>query len=157
MTVPFMTTTVSQRAELQGRPLENRMTSTQTNTNRWQAFALLAVILSAIGIYGLIAYSVSQRTHEIGIRMALGARSEDVLRMVLREGLRLALIGGTAGLVLALPLPSVFAAISPDLHNREPWLYIVVAITILAVAVLATYLPARRAARIDPMHALRQE
>jgi len=121
------------------------------------AFALLAVILSAIGIYGLIAYSVSQRTHEIGIRMALGARSEDVLRMVLREGLRLALIGGTAGLVLALPLPSVFAAISPDLHNREPWLYIVVAITILAVAVLATYLPARRAARIDPMHALRQE
>jgi predicted permease len=119
-------------------------------------FALLAMVLSAIGIYGLIAYSVDQRSHEIGIRMALGARRQDVLRMVLREGVKMTLIGGAIGLVMSLPLPKVFAAIFYDLHVAEPRIYILVPITILMVAVLATYIPAQRAARLEPTTALRQ-
>jgi putative ABC transport system permease protein len=120
-------------------------------------FAALALILAAIGIYGLIAYSVGQRTHEIGIRMALGARGEDVLRMILREGMKMAVIGGTIGFVIALPLPRLFAAIFFDLRVNEPQLYLVVPLIVFAVAVLAAYIPARRAARVDPMNALRQE
>jgi len=121
------------------------------------SFALLSLVLSAIGIYGLIAYSVGQRTHEIGIRMALGARSQDVLRMVLAEGMKLTAIGGAVGLALALPLPKVFNAMFFDLHVSEPQVYFIVPIGILVVAMFATYVPARRAARVDPMNALRQE
>jgi putative ABC transport system permease protein len=120
-------------------------------------FAVLALVLAAIGIYGLIAYSVGQRTHEIGIRMALGARSPDVLRMVLRDGIKLAVMGGAVGFVMALPLPKIFAAIFFDLHVHEPRLYFIVPAAVLTVAVVATYIPARRAARVDPMRALRQE
>jgi predicted permease len=120
-------------------------------------FAILALILAAIGIYGLISYSVGQRTHEIGIRLALGAKNADVLRMILREGLKMSAIGGTIGLALALPLPKIFDALFPGLHLREPWLYFIVPIAILAVAMLATYIPARRAMRVDPMVALRYE
>jgi putative ABC transport system permease protein len=125
--------------------------------NVLSTFALLALLLAAIGIYGLIAYSVGQRSHEIGIRMALGARRQDVLRMVLGEGMRMAAVGGAIGLVIALPLPKLFGAIFFDLHVNEPWVYFVVPVAILMVAMLATYVPARRAARVEPMAALRQE
>jgi putative ABC transport system permease protein len=121
------------------------------------AFAAMALILAAIGIYGLIAYSVGQRIPEIGIRMALGAKTTDVLRMVLAEGAKISLIGVLAGLALALPLPRVFTAMFEDLHFSALWIYAVVAITILVVAIFATYIPARRAAHVDPMRALRQE
>ena len=121
------------------------------------SFALLALILAAIGIYGLIAYSVGQRTHEIGIRMALGARNADVLRMVLREGMKMTAIGAAVGLALALPLPKLFDAMFYGLHLREPRLYFIVPIAIFMVAILAAYVPARRATRVDPMTALRQE
>jgi predicted permease len=120
-------------------------------------FAGLALALAAIGIYALIAYSVGQRTHEIGIRMALGAKSQDVLRMVLGEGAKMAIIGGLVGLALALPLPRIFRAMFFDLQVGEPRIYMVVALTILLVAIVAAYIPARRAARVDPMKALRQE
>ena len=120
-------------------------------------FAILALILAAIGIYGLIAYSVGHRTHEIGIRLALGANSPDVLRMVLWEGLKMTAIGGAIGLAMALPLPKLFDAMFFGLHFREPGLYFIVPIAILAVAMLATYIPARRATRVDPMVALRYE
>jgi putative ABC transport system permease protein len=120
-------------------------------------FALLALILAAIGIYGLIAYSVGQRSHEIGIRIALGAKSGDVLRMVLGEGMKMAVVGGMVGLLLSLPLPKLFGAMFFDLHVSEPRLYVIVPAAVLLVAVLATYIPARRAARLDPMSALRQE
>jgi predicted permease len=119
------------------------------------SFALLALILAAIGIYGLVAYSVGQRTHEIGVRMALGARNPDVLRMVLRDGFKMTAIGAAVGLALALPLPKVFDAMFYSLHLREPRLYLIVPAAILAVATLATYIPARRAAGVDPMIALR--
>jgi len=121
------------------------------------AFAILALVLAAIGIYGLIAYSVGQRAYEIGIRMAMGARSQDILRMIFREGLNMTLIGGAIGLALSLPLPRVFEAIFIDTRVHEPGLYIFVPMVILAVATLATYVPAHRAARVDPMNALRQE
>lgn len=120
-------------------------------------FATLALILAAIGIYGLIAYSVGQRTHEIGIRMALGASNPDVLRMVLWQGMKMTAIGAAVGLVLALPLPKVFEAMFYGLHLSEPRLYFLVPLAIIAVAMLATYIPARRATHIDPMAALHQE
>jgi len=121
------------------------------------SFAFLALILAAIGIYGLIAYSVGQRTHEIAIRLALGAKRPDVLRMILRDGMKMTAIGAAVGLALALPLPKVFDAIFYGLHLREPRLYFLVPITILVVALLATYIPARRASRVDPMSALHQD
>jgi predicted permease len=135
----------SQRA---GNPLFLRMLGT---------FAILALILAAIGIYGLIAFSVGQRTHEIGIRMALGAKSQDVLRMVLAEGMRMTAIGGAVGLAMALPLPKIFGAIFFDLHVSEPVIYFIVPVALVVVALGATYLPARRAAQLEPMSALRQE
>jgi putative ABC transport system permease protein len=121
------------------------------------SFALLALILAAIGVYGLIAYSVGQRTHEIGIRMALGARSSDVLLIVLREGMKMTGIGAAIGLALALPLPKVFDAMFYGLHLREPRLYFIVPAAIFMMAILATYIPARRATRVDPIVALHQE
>ena len=120
-------------------------------------FALLALILAAIGIYGLIAYSVSQRTHEIGIRIALGARSQDVLGMVLGQGVKMTAVGALVGLAMALPLPKVFGAIFFDLRVGEPRVYFIVPIAIFVVATLATYVPARRAAQTDPMSALRHD
>jgi predicted permease len=120
-------------------------------------FAVLALALAGIGIYGLIAYSVGQRTHEIGIRIALGAGRSDVLRIVLWEGLKMTGIGAAIGLVMALPLPKVFEAMFFDLHLQEPRLYFGLPIAIVVVAALATYIPARRAARVDPMVALRYE
>ena len=120
-------------------------------------FALSALVLAAIGIYGLIAHSVGQRTHEIGIRVALGASRPDVVRMILWEGSKMTLIGAAIGFALALPLPKVFAAMFFDLHLGEPRVYLVVPGAIFLVALLATYLPARRATRVDPMSALRQE
>jgi putative ABC transport system permease protein len=121
------------------------------------SFAVLALILSAIGIYGLVAYSVSERSYEIGLRMALGAGTSQVLRMVLGEGLHMTIAGGAVGLVLALPLPRLLDAIFYDLRVHEPVLYLLVPAAILVVAMVATYIPARRATRVDPMAALRQE
>jgi putative ABC transport system permease protein len=121
------------------------------------SFAILALVLAAIGIYGLVAYSVGQRTHEIGIRMALGAKSRDVQRMILWEGMKMTALGATVGLAMALPLPKTFDAMFYGLHLREPRLYFIVPTAIFLVAMLATYIPARRATRVDPMVALRYE
>ena len=121
------------------------------------SFALLALILAAIGIYGLVAYSVGQRTHEIGIRVALGAEGSQVLRMVLWEGLKMTAIGAAVGLIMALPLPKMFEAMFYGLHIQEPGLYFLVPIAMAGVTMLATYIPARRAMRVDPIVALRYE
>ncbi len=126
-------------------------------TRSLAGFAFMALLLAALGIYGLIAYSVGQRTYEIGIRMAMGAKSQDVLRMIFREGLMMMAIGGAIGFAMSLPLPKVFGAMFFDLHVNEPRLYLLVPVIVIAVACLATYIPARRAARVDPIHALRQE
>ena len=121
------------------------------------SFAFLALMLAAIGIYGLIAYSVAQRTYEIGIRIARGAKRQDILKMIFREGMTMTAIGGAIGLALSLPLPKVFEAMFIDTHVHEPSLYFLVPLVIMAVALLAMYVPARWAARVDPMNALRQE
>ena len=131
-----------------GNPLFQRILGT---------FAVLALVLASIGIYGLIAYSVGQRTHEIGIRMALGAKSPDVLRMVLWQGLKLTIIGMAVGVVLALPLPKLFSSMLYDVHIDAPGLYFAVPAALALVTMLATYIPARRATHVDPMRALRQE
>ena len=120
-------------------------------------FAGLALVLAAIGIYGLIAYSVRQRTQEFGIRLALGAKQSDISRMVLREGLKITVIASTVGLLLALPLGRLLESMFPGIQFVSPGVFpMVLAITIL-VALAATYVPARRAMKVDPTTALRSE
>jgi len=120
-------------------------------------FALPALLLAAIGIYGLVTYSVGQRTHEIGIRIAMGAKSADVLRMILWQGVKMTAIGAAIGLAMALPLPKLFEAMFYGLHVSEPRLYFIVPLAVLVVTLLATYVPARRAVTVDPMVTLRHE
>ncbi|KPJ89637.1 MAG: hypothetical protein AMS18_12305 [Gemmatimonas sp. SG8_17] len=117
----------------------------------------VALLLGLIGVYGVISYSVSQRTPELGMRMALGARSEDVTGMVLRQGLVLSLVGLTIGLALALSLTRVMTSLLFDISPRDPVTFTVVPVVLVVVALLASYVPARRAARVDPMVALRAE
>ena len=120
-------------------------------------FAFLALVLAAIGIYGLVAYSVGQRTHEIGIRMAVGATKTDILRMILREGFKTAAIGSALGLAVALPLPRLFDSIFQGIHFGAPALHLIALAAVLMVAIFATYIPARRASWVDPNTALRSE
>jgi ABC-type antimicrobial peptide transport system permease subunit len=120
-------------------------------------FALLALMLAAIGIYGLVAYSVGQRTHEIGIRMAVGAQTSDISRMIVRDGLKTALIGSAIGFALALPIPKLFDAIFEGVLFGAPAMYPAVLAAILMVSLFAICIPALRAARIDPKTALRDQ
>ncbi len=120
-------------------------------------FAALALALAAVGIYGVIAYSVNQRTHEIGIRMALGARKGDVLRLVLQQGGLLTLIGCAIGFPLALPLPRLFAALFDGFSPQGSLVAVPACLVVAVVSMLATYIPAHRASRVDPMVALRYE
>jgi predicted permease len=120
-------------------------------------FAAVALVLAAVGVYGVIAYSVSRRTHEIGIRMALGASPRDVLFMVIRQGMSLALVGVSIGLIAALWLTSVLKGLLFELSVTDPPTFTLIAALMLGVAFLACYLPARGSTKVDPMIALRQE
>ena len=119
-------------------------------------FAALAVFLAAVGLYGVVAYSVSQRTQEIGVRMAIGARRGHVLSMVLTEGMKLALIGVAIGLIGALALSGLMSKMLFQVTPGDPVSYVVTAAVLVAIAALACYIPARRATRVDPIVALRQ-
>jgi putative ABC transport system permease protein len=117
-------------------------------------FAIAALLLAAVGIYGVMAYSVTQRTHEIGIRMALGAQKSDVLRLVIRQGMTLAAIGVVVGLVGAFGLTRVMASLLFSVRPDDPATYLAISFLLSVVAFLACYLPARRAAKLDPVIAL---
>ena len=121
------------------------------------AFAILATLLAAIGLYGVLAYTVAQRTREIGLRMALGAEPTRVRRMILRQVAVMALIGGTAGLVAAIFLGRAAESLLFELKGHDLGVLAGAAVALTAVALLAGFIPAHRASRIDPMRALRYE
>jgi putative ABC transport system permease protein len=150
------------------QPIDNPRTMTQVVTtanfgNRLivlllEIFAILALVLVAIGIYGVIAFTVSQRTREIGIRLALGAHREAILRMVLKNGIKLASIGLLVGLPLSAPIPHLIQhafQVHIVVHTVAVLIGVPAFVTLIAFA--STYMPALRASRVDPMHALRYE
>src|SRR5208337_4358619 len=137
--------------------ISQSMTDTSYQSLLLSAFALLALLLTAVGIYGVMAYTVTQRTHEIGIRLALGAHPGEILGLVLRQGAQLTLAGVALGVAGALVLTRFLASLLFGIQSRDPLTFVVVATALAAVALLASYIPARRATKIDPMVALRYE
>jgi putative ABC transport system permease protein len=124
------------------------------------AFAILALLLACVGIYGVISYSITRRVREIGIRMALGAEKRDILRAVIGQGLRLALAGvaiGAAAVLILSPVLASFTHLLYGVRPRDPWTFIAVSLVLMSATVLACAIPARRAATVDPMAALRSE
>jgi ABC-type antimicrobial peptide transport system permease subunit len=120
-------------------------------------FGVLGLVLATMGLYGVMTYAVSQRTREIGIRVALGAQVRDVLRLVVSQGMRMALAGIVLGLAGAVALTRVLASLLLGVGTTDAVTFVGVAVLMAAVALLACYLPARRAARVDPLVALREE
>jgi putative ABC transport system permease protein len=131
----------------------------QRRFNAWVlgGFALIALILGAVGIYGVLVYWVSQRVQEIGVRMALGAQRGDVLALVIAQGLSIAIAGLGIGIVAAFALSRFLSSLLYEIKPNDPVTFVTVSLIMLAVALLACYIPARRATKVDPMVALRYE
>jgi ABC-type antimicrobial peptide transport system permease subunit len=136
--------------------LDRSLASRRFSANMVGGFAGLAVLLASIGIYGLLAYMVGQRSREIGIRMALGARRGNILRMFLRKGVVLAGVGIVAGVVVSASTASLMAGLLYGVRSHDPAVFLIVPLLLIAVAALASYLPARRATKVNPMIALRE-
>jgi predicted permease len=132
----------------------NSLGTRRVSMQLFTVFACAALLLAAVGIYGVMAYSVTQRTQEIGIRMALGAQKGDVLRMILRQGMTLTIIGVGVGLLGAFALTRVIANLLFGVGANDPATFIGISVLLLSVAFFACYLPARRAAKLDPLIAL---
>jgi putative ABC transport system permease protein len=120
-------------------------------------FSFASLLLAGIGIYGVLSYSVSQRTREIGVRVALGAEPGSIIRLVVGAGARLAVAGAAVGLAGALALSGLMKTLLFGIGPRDPLTFIAAPLVLLAVAMLASYVPARRAARLSPVEALRTE
>ena len=133
------------------------ITLRRTSTILIASFATLALILAAVGLYGVMSYSVVQRSHEIGIRMALGAERGHVLRMIVRNGLRMVLIGEAIGVVAALLLARAVSSLAYGVSPNDPGTLIAAVGFLTLVALTASYIPARRAVKVDPIRALRCE
>jgi putative ABC transport system permease protein len=127
------------------------------NTVLLLVFAIVAALLAAVGVYGVMSYLVTQRTHELGVRMALGAQRGDILKLVAGGGAKLAAIGITVGVTLALAMTRLMSGLLFGVGVTDPWTFALIALLFAAVALLASYLPARRAARTDPLTALRYD
>jgi putative ABC transport system permease protein len=153
---------VEKRAPLYGvTTLENRLgaflTQRRFQTSLLLGFSVVALLMAAIGIYGLIQYSIATRTHEIGIRMAVGAQAGEIFRMIIGEGLKLSLTGLVLGLVGALWLGRAGSSLLFGVTTTDPLTFLTVSLLLTAVATAACYFPARRAMKVEPIVALRQE
>jgi putative ABC transport system permease protein len=137
--------------------VDNSVSTRHTSLVLLGLFSGLALVLASIGIYGVMAYTVALRTHEIGIRMALGAQKRDVLRMVMGQGARLALAGVLIGVAAALALTRLLSSMLFSVSASDPIVFVCVPILLMLVTLLACYIPAMRAMKVDPMVALRYE
>jgi putative ABC transport system permease protein len=147
----FPITQIRTMEEIVGDSLSQR----RFNTTLLGLFAFVAVALAAVGIYGVMSYTVSQRTREVGIRMALGAGQSDIIRLVTSSGARLAALGVAIGVVAAVMLTRLISGLLFGVTATDPMTFVLTAILLAAVTLLASYIPSRRAAGVDPIAALR--
>jgi ABC-type antimicrobial peptide transport system permease subunit len=145
------------KATLMQSDLDPEIRPWRMGATMFGVFGLLALTMAAIGLFSVIAYSVSQRRHELGVRVALGARGANIVRMILSQGVALTSLGVAIGLVLALWGSRFVSDLLFDTSPRDPAVFTVVIVTLLVTAVVASILPAIRASRVDPMEALRVE
>jgi putative ABC transport system permease protein len=139
------------------RRLSDSVAQRRYQTLLFGVFAAVALVIATVGIYGVISYGVGQRTHEIGIRMALGAQSGDVLRMVIGQGMRLTMIGAVLGVAAALGLTRALESLLFDISATDPVTFVSVTLLLVIVALIASYIPARRATKVDPLLTLRHD